>query len=685
MMADFTQWVQRRRIILLISSLFLTFILAFSLRSYYIGDHDTHWIKGSKEYVKLQNMQQNEVFVKKVIFPVSLEDLTRDEFEELENIYSYLNNKEEIFKINSLFTYAFPVKFVDEDSSFTQMVTLSDSQEQDRYSFFKKNIQKFKQFNNSEKERICFYLLSKEKNHIEKIPTNLPYHITNPKKKKNEIEEIKLLLGLGITLFVILLLAFKNFSAPLTAIIFVAVTMVWTTVLFGWIMGGATPHISILILSFCVSLIDYIYIYYNWYISHKYYDKSEVLVKTIDRTFVPILLTTLINSIGFALLLFSDSYMLQSLSIMVIIASFIGLILNFTLLPAMLSFFTINSPSLLSEKISGFLTRKIRYYNPTVVKLFFAVIAIFGIYVIANLYQSSYYVKTAQSSRLIKVLVNQSELTATSLQEIENLLKTIEPSDDVVKVDSVYHAVKAFHKAQSNTPFILENIDVDHYSFMFDLSGGIDKYIEEGKLIVDIHSKNLESKKRILNKLRKSTIPVVVKDMDSLLQSAKLDTIKVMIILILFMIAVVSIIVMLLTKKTAYLVITLIVNVIPLVLFFTLVYFLSLPITPEIFISMIIAIAIANDATIHFIYYHHRFCGSFTATGRTGIYELFTFVGSPLLLGNIILAFVFLLLVFTHIPSITAIGLFSAILVLLSILTDIFIMPILFLKLIAKK
>jgi len=685
MMIDFTQWVQSRRILLLVFFTFVTFFSAFYLRSYYIGDHDTHWIKGSKEYVKLQNMQQNEVFVKKVIFPITLDDISRSEFEELEDIYKHLDKREDIFKINSIFSYAFPVKFVDEESSFTQMVTLKDSEEKDKYAFFKKNIKKFKQFHNSEKERICFYLLSKEKKHIDKIPTKLPYYITNPQKKKNEIEEIKLLQGLGITLFIILLLAFKNFSAPITAIIFVAVTMVLTTVLFGWFMGGATPHISILILSFCVSLIDYIYIYYNWYISHKYYDKSEVLVKTIDRTFTPILLTTLINSIGFALLLFSDSYMLQSLSMMVIIASFIGFILNFTLLPAMLSFVTIQSPSLLSEKLSGFMTRKIRYYNPRVVKVFFVTIAIFGLFVVVKLYQSSYYVKTTQSSRLIKVFIDQSELTLSSLQEIETLLKTLEPSDDIVKVDSIYHAVKAFHKAQSDKPFVLEKIDIDHYSFMLDLSGGIDKYIEEGKLIIDIHAKNLESKKNILQQLRKNKVPVVIKDMDSLLQSAKLDTIKVMIVLIVFMIVIVSIIVMLLTKKKVYIIVTLIVNVIPLVLFFTLVLMLSLPITPEIFISMIIAIAIANDATIHFIYYHHRFCGNFTAKGRTGVYELFNFVGSPLLLGNLILAFVFLLLVFTHIPSITAIGLFSAILVLFSILTDIFIMPILFLKLVAKK
>ncbi len=685
MIIHFIQQVRQRRLYILIALLALTIYGAFSVRMSLIGDNESNWIKGSKEYLKLRGMDQNEVFVKKIIFPIPLDDVKEKEFMELEKVYRHLEKNGDIYKISSIFTYPFVVKHTDGESSFTQVMTLAESEEGERYKLFRENIAKFRQFNNAAHERICFYLLSKSENRIQSVPTTLNYSITNPKANKNGIGEGTLLAGLIVTLFVILLVAFKNLSAPLSGVIFIAVTMVWTTLIFEWIMDGASSHISILILSFCVSLIDYIYIYYNWFISHKYYSREEALPKTIDRTFVPIFLTTVINIVGFALLLFSESYMLQSLSIMVIIASIVGLVLNFTLLPAMLSFCTVEKPSLLSEKVSGFLTRRIRHYNHTVAKIFFAAVALLGIVTLLSFYQSSYYVKTAQSSRLIKVLIDSSELDMAALREIEKLVAEIEPSDDVVKIDSIYHALKEFHRTQSTEPFDLAKIDIDQYAFMLDLSGGLDKYREDGKFIIDIHSHDLEAKKRLLGKMRKGQVPIVIKDMDSLLQSAKLDTINVMIALVLFMIAVVGAIVMWLTRRVEYLAIAMLVNAVPLVIFFSFVFILSIPVKPEIFISMIIAIAIANDATIHFIYYHNRFCGHFDVKGRTGVYELFTFVGSPLLLGNLILAFVFLLLVFTHVPSITAIGLFSAVLVILSILTDIFIMPVLFLRFVAKK
>ncbi|MCH9814649.1 MAG: hypothetical protein K0U47_11995 [Epsilonproteobacteria bacterium] len=681
-MDNLTKTIKKMRYLIIFSFLAIAFLAALQLRSYYIGDHDQNWILGSKEYVKLQEVEQEKIYVQKVIFPLSLDTLSRSEFEMLENVHKFLEKDPKIFKINSIFNYPFVLKFEEEDSSLVQMMTLGDI-EAPKYDFFQENIEKFKQFGATDKKWLYFYLITKEQQKISSLPTKLNYVVTHVKKQKNEIEDRKLLQGLIVVLFIILLFAFRNINAPVIGTIFVSVTTVITAYLFSLFMGGTTPHISILLLSFCVSLIDYIYIYYNWYIYHKDFEADDVLEKTIDRTLVPILLTTVINSIGFGLLFISDSYMLQSLSMIVMISAVIGFILSFSFLPSMLSLFSIKNPALSSEKVSKFLTQRIKHYNKRVFRLFFMIIGALFIFAQIHLYQTSFSVDSENSSPLIKVIVDHSEFNETSLKEIEHIAKQLE-SEDVRKIESLYHMVKSFYQLEHSETFSLEKIDIDRYLFMLDLSGGFDQFIEADKLIINIYTKDLQAKNRVLEGLRKNAPNIIVKDMDSLLQSAKNDTIKSMILILFVMIGLIGIIVMMLTKNIAYLYIAMLVNVTPLTIFYTLVALLQLPITPEVFIAMIISIAISNDVTMHFIYYHNRFCGGLTPKGKTGVYELFTFVGSPLLLGNVILAFVFLLLVFTHIPSITAIGVFSAVLVILSILTDIFIMPILFLKMIPK-
>jgi len=84
---------------------------------------------------------------------------------------------------------------------------------------------------------------------------------------------------------------------------------------------------------------------------------------------------------------------------------------------------------------------------------------------------------------------------------------------------------------------------------------------------------------------------------------------------------------------------------------------------------------------MHFIHFYNSLENSKALEGKSRVEKLMLFIGSPLVLGNVVLALTFLLLIVANVPAIATIGIFTATLIFLSILTDIFVLPVLFLEL----
>ena len=103
----------------------------------------------------------------------------------------------------------------------------------------------------------------------------------------------------------------------------------------------------------------------------------------------------------------------------------------------------------------------------------------------------------------------------------------------------------------------------------------------------------------------------------------------------------------------------------------------------EILVAMLIMIALSSDASIHFLYYFHRNVHA-KASNEQAIEQSFVEVGTPVGMGSTILLITFLLLIFANIPTISTIGEYSIILIVLSLLSDLFILPVLFIELIKR-
>ena len=122
------------------------------------------------------------------------------------------------------------------------------------------------------------------------------------------------------------------------------------------------------------------------------------------------------------------------------------------------------------------------------------------------------------------------------------------------------------------------------------------------------------------------------------------------------------------------------INAIPLVLFGTIVTLFAIPLSIEMLIAMSISLGLASDATIHFAFKYFYF-RHFGRTQKQTLAKIYFYSGIPVIIGSVMLIGVFLMLYFSQVESLKLIGLYSSGLISLSLLTDLFIIPVILLLL----
>jgi predicted RND superfamily exporter protein len=121
------------------------------------------------------------------------------------------------------------------------------------------------------------------------------------------------------------------------------------------------------------------------------------------------------------------------------------------------------------------------------------------------------------------------------------------------------------------------------------------------------------------------------------------------------------------------------VNTIPIVLFGMIVTLLAIPLSLEMLIATTISLGLASDATIHFAFKYFRF-RYFGRTRKHALEKMYFYSGIPVIIGSGILITVFLMLYFSQVPFLELIGIYSASLISLSLLVDLFVLPVMLLS-----
>jgi hypothetical protein len=107
-------------------------------------------------------------------------------------------------------------------------------------------------------------------------------------------------------------------------------------------------------------------------------------------------------------------------------------------------------------------------------------------------------------------------------------------------------------------------------------------------------------------------------------------------------------------------------------------YMLHLPFTLEVLIAMIISLGLASDATIHFAYKYWR-ARFFGRTKKHSLEIVFFYGAVPVIIGSLVLAVTFYGLSFSSLLTFQLIGEYSAVLIMMSLAVDLFVLPILLL------
>lgn len=120
------------------------------------------------------------------------------------------------------------------------------------------------------------------------------------------------------------------------------------------------------------------------------------------------------------------------------------------------------------------------------------------------------------------------------------------------------------------------------------------------------------------------------------------------------------------------------VNAVPIAWFGLLVKLMDIPLGLDMLIAMTISVALASDATVHFAfkYFSGRYFGR---SPKHSLEKMYFYSGIPVTIGSTMLMAVFATLQLSEVHTLQLIGTYSAVLITLSLLTDLFILPVMLL------
>lgn len=680
----------RIAIIAFFSLIFL--YLAFTMTAMLTHNDDELWLQGSKEYNKLLNNNNQAVYIQKLQLRVGEKAFSSKNIDNMKLLHSNLKTLKEVVKINSPLTHTV-ISFSDNKagSSLVEAKILQDLPINEIASTLEVSFKEYAQFYSPDRETLYVYVFSSSPIDFSKVYIPFKYDSIEVTEDQNIFKDMTLFSILLGTLFVLFSITFRSLIPSLLGVLFIIFTTLFTISAYKFIQPDVPLHVSILLVSIAVSIMDFIYIYNGWHSIQASHNNNRSIYYVIMKTYKPIFWTTFVSVIGIGSLVFENSIILQSIGYNIILSSIIAFILSFSFLIALLSFFKIKKPYLITKNSSKVVAKLEAGYKKSFLKIFFIVTAFVFLtgssYVIT---QPSSIIEESNNNEVINIVLPSDGLTHASLRKLENFHHDITNrfEDDIVDIVSSYKYAKGFTKAYDpSIEFEISKINLNFISFDFNLYGIYNEMMINSDHHVTIYiEEDGVDKNVILQWIREwnQDNTTVIDDVNSLLGAAQYDSISHMIIIVCFILFLITFVIFYVTKNKMFAFIALIVNTVPLIWFIAILIILDISLSIEILVSMLIMIALSSDASIHFLYYYHRNLKT-NISNEYSIERSFIEVGTPVGMGSTILLLTFLLLIFANIPTISTIGVYSVVLIVFSLLADLFILPVLFIELIKSK
>jgi len=682
----YIKFILRYRAYIIFFTFFFTLFMTVMFTPKFLSSDELFWLKDSQQLEQTQSKKLSTYHLTKLT--VRIDDTVKPFFDEevhqsLSALHKEILALEGVEKVHSLFNNDFVEnKKSDEES---EMLTIINTGDMDTLRLQKlvKDLNNdysnlvdddFKTFN---------YFISGDK-FIDISTLDIPgtYTYDQDGGAINWYFLGSFLLFLLLITFIIFNLLFRCKAAFYSAVLLITFTTALSFTTIVMVTGIETIHVSMIFITISITLVDFLYFYYRWHVSQYKVSRDNALVKMLNRNMMPAMWTSIITVLGLGSLLFIDSDIIKLLSLSVILASVLSYLLNLTFLPSFLSYYEVTYARVPYTKIGYLLTTRSLHYNK---KFLFGFLGVVYLLLIVGGYmlygKSNNFFKLNVKNEQMELKIPYKQIDLPFIQSIEKFSESLQErfEDEIDEVSSISTLIHNLNDSNSQTDELDEDA-LQQALFYIDLYDMSEKYFDENAVNIVINLSDINKVDLIEWLMNYEGIELYFVDNATLIGSAKYNKAIMLTSSILTALVIIGLIIGWIFQAGPMVFLGLTINAIPLVLFGTIVTILAIPLSIEMLIAMSISLGLASDATIHFAFKYFRF-RYFGRTQKQTLAKIYFYSGIPVIIGSVMLIGVFLMLYFSQVESLKLIGLYSSILISLSLFTDLFIIPVILLLL----
>ena len=674
---SYVLFVKKHRVAILLFFFFLAAVVLDIYRPKLLTSEAMFWLKESKEFQKETRGHINDFSLIKL--EVDIPKFDTKTKEELQKLQKELEAFDGVVNVSSLFSKLVVQKERKKSSSsMVGIVSIGDLDALSIKSYVKKLNNPYENFVNKDFTHFTYYILAKGEIDLNSLQTPLQYKIKSAHKAV-EWENYLLYGGIAFVLVALLFFAiFSNFVSSVGALVLVSLTTLFTFALIGYIHQSSELYVAMPFISLSIATVDYLYFYFRWHVSQYKMDSDRALVKMLDRNIIPAFWTTFLTVVGLGGLLFFDLEVVRLLALSVILSSVFAYLLNLTLLPAFLSFFKASRPNVAYDRVCYYLSVVETRYSKKLLLLFLAVSFVISLVGIYEVYKEKYEMfKTSSDVEQVVIDVPYKKIDLAFIQKLHKLREDLFASfeEGIDEIDSLDAIVMELDQANAQTKKLDEQA-LAQALFYLDLYGLSGRYFDQNGVKIVLHIDDMDTKRLVEWLMHYKGVDIHVLD-ESLRLDTKLYKQKLLLALslgiVLFVIGAVAgfIFRSYLMAFAAFAV-----NAAPIVWFGFLLYLFGFHLSLELLIAMTIALGLASDATIHlaFKYFRSRYFGR---SIRRSLQKMFFYSGMPVILGSLVLVAFFAFLIVFKVESLQLIGVFTALLIVVFMLSNLLILPVL--------
>lgn len=659
--------------------MFFIVIMALLFTPNFLSSDALFWLKDSKQLEQTQEKAFKTHHLSKLV--IEVETFDENTRQALKLLHEELVALEGVEKVYSLFSNDFIEN--KKSSEESQMLTVINAGELDTLKLRKLLKELHNNYGNVVEDdfRTFYYFISGEK-FVDisrlKIPGSYTYDTNGA--EINWYFLATFVLGVLLTTLLIFRLLFRSHVTFFSAALVILLTTVLTFTLIVMLTGIKTIHISMLFITISIALVDFLFFYYRWHVSQYKVNRHNALIKMLSRGMQPALWTSMLTILGLGSLVFLDSDIIKLLSLSVILSSVLGYLINLTFLPSFLSYFNIEHARVPYVKLGYMLTFRELHYNK---KFLFGFLTLTSMLMITGSYmiysKNSSFFKLNVENEQMELKIPYDQIDLPFVQSIDKFTKALEErfEDEIEDVISLSTIINNLNASNTQTTS-LDQEALAQALFYMDLYGLSEKYYDDNAINMTINISDINKVELIEWLLNYEGIELYFIDHATLLWSAKYNQTILLTTSLFTALFIIGLITGWIFRSKAMVFVGFTINAIPIVWFGMIVSLLEIPLSLEMLIAMTISLGLASDATIHFAFKYFRF-RYFGRTRKHALEKMYFYSGIPVIIGSIILITVFSMLYFTGIHSLELIGIYSAILILLSLMTDLFILPVMLL------